>query len=84
MTMGAMVRYKRNTGEDVSKMRQDDIEQVTMLLFCMTSAACRREEVEFGLSFDDFADALTPDDFAAAYAAFGAEGATTEDSTKKK
>ena len=61
VTMGAMLRFKTETGKDVSKMDVTDVtEQVTLLWCCIVSAS-KADGVEFGIGLMDFADMLDPD-----------------------
>lgn len=62
VTMGAMVMYRRETGEDPATLQdnQDLIRLLQWMYFCMKSA-CRADDVEFGFSFDEFCDQLTPE-----------------------
>lgn len=60
-TMGSMLRFKRETGMEVTEL---DVRQPSLLatwLWCCVSSACRADGVEFGLSLLDFCDLLTPD-----------------------
>ena len=61
ITMGAMMRFKNETGKDVSKMDTTDVtEQVTLLWCCIVSAS-KADGVEFGIGLMDFADMLDPE-----------------------
>lgn len=57
MTMGAMLRFKRETGTDVSQMGTD-ISLMATFLFCCVASACNADDVPFGLDIDKFADGL--------------------------
>ena len=61
ITMGAMLRFKRETGREAQEMGKDSISDLITYLWCCTASACNRDGVEFGLSLTDFADSLTPD-----------------------
>jgi len=61
LTLGAMRRFKRETGKDVSKLQNDDIDGLITLMWCCTLSACNADHIEFGISLDDFADAIEPD-----------------------
>lgn len=43
LTMGALLAYKRKTGEDVGKLNPDDIESVLMLIGCCLESTCRAD-----------------------------------------
>lgn len=62
VTMGAMVRFKRKTGFDVSKLDPTDMEGLMAFIWCCVVSACRADSVEFDMDFEDFADRLTPVD----------------------
>lgn len=64
MTMGAMVRFKNDTGKDVSEMGNDTV-SATRLIYHMIAAASNAKGVPFEMSFEDFADNITPDQLAA-------------------
>lgn len=66
LTMGAMLRFKRQTGKEVAEISNGDLESMVALVWCCVSAACHADGVEFGTDFETFADKLTPDEFAAA------------------
>lgn len=60
VTMGAMLRYKRESGEDVSKLKDDNMEGLVLFLWCCVKSACNADGVDFPYNVDDFADALSP------------------------
>lgn len=82
MTMGAMRRFKQITGKDVTKL-QDDVDDMTTLLYCCIASACNADKVEFGISLDDFADSISPADIAVWQAAM-AEPTAEGGAAKKK
>ena len=41
LTIGAMVDYKRMTGEDFSQFRGDDMEKLGIIIYCAIRSACR-------------------------------------------
>lgn len=61
MTMGALLRFKRETGKDVSEIKGNDIADMAILLWCCVASASKADGVEFNLSLEAFADALDPD-----------------------
>lgn len=63
ITMGAMLRYKRMTGKDISELGNNDIEATISLVYCCTVSACNTDKVAFDMSLEDFADSLSPDEF---------------------
>lgn len=58
VTMGAMVRFKRETGRDVSSLTQNDISDLVLFMWCCVVSASKADGVEFDMSFEDFADRL--------------------------
>lgn len=60
LTMGAMLRFRRETGHDVSTMKYEDISDLITLLWCCVASECNAEKVEFGYSLMDFADSIDP------------------------
>lgn len=62
VTMGALLRYERETGHDSSTLNQKSLPDMVTLLWCCVVSASRRDGVAFDLSLEDFADAITVDD----------------------
>lgn len=61
LTLGAMRRFKRETGKDVSLLKESDIDDIITLMFCCTASTCNADSVSFEMSLDDFADNLDAD-----------------------
>lgn len=61
ITMGAMLRFKRETGKDVSEIGQSDVSDLLTLLWCCVASACAGDGVSFKMSLMDFADRIDPD-----------------------
>ena len=61
MTMGAMVRFKRESGRDVSTIQDGDIADLILLLWCCIKSACNADGETFDVSFDLFSDTLDLD-----------------------
>lgn len=57
MTMGAMLRFKRETDCDVSQIGTD-VSLMIVFLFCCVASACNADGVDFDLDVDKFADGL--------------------------
>lgn len=55
-TMGALLRYKRETGQDISKLEGSDVSGMVVFLWCCVVSACKADGVEFNLSLEEFAD----------------------------
>lgn len=64
--MGSMLRYKRMTGEEVGEIASGDIVSVITLLYCCVCSACSSDGIDFGMTLEEFADELTPEEFAEA------------------
>lgn len=60
VTMGAMVRFKRETGYDVSAIDEKGVSDLVLFMWCCVVSACKADGVSFDLSFEDFADRLEP------------------------
>lgn len=60
ITMGAMLRFKRQTGNDISRMGSD-LSQMAILMYCCVASACNADGVPFDLDLDKFADGLQMD-----------------------
>lgn len=74
-TMGAMLRFKQETGRDVSEIDGTSVSDLCTYLWCCVASAAKREGKEFGLSLMDFADSLLPEDLTAWMQALAEEGA---------
>jgi hypothetical protein len=59
--MGAMLRYKAETGEEVTTIKPTELTKVCMFMWCCVRAASKFAGKEFNLSFEDFADSVTPE-----------------------
>ena len=78
MTMGAMVRFKKESGRDVSAVQNGDVADLILLLWCCVCSACNADGLTFGEPFEMFADSLDSEalqQFVESLAAQGAEGA---------
>lgn len=60
MTMGAMRRFKQETGMEVSEMTTE-ASLMVVFLFCCVASACNADNVPFDLDLDKFADGLEMD-----------------------
>lgn len=67
LTMGAMLRYHRETGKEVSELSGDDLSGMIVLIWCCLKSACNADKVNFDMSLDDFADAMDPECISAFY-----------------
>lgn len=64
-TMGAMLRFKRETGKEVTEITQAGFTDLCTYLYCCVASASAADGVDFRMSLMEFADALTPEDMAA-------------------
>ena len=60
-TMGAMLRFKKETGKEVTELG-NSLSDMCAYLFCCVASACKHDGVKFDMSLMDFADSLTPED----------------------
>ena len=60
-TMGAMLRFKKETGKEVTEI-SDSLSDMFAYLYCCTASACKKDGVKFNMTLMDFADSLTPED----------------------
>ena len=58
MTMGALLKFKQETGRDVSEIKNTDVSDQVILLWCIVYAACVADGVPFNLGLEEFAFAL--------------------------
>lgn len=61
VTLGALVRFKQETGFDVSQLK-DDISDVAMFMYCCVVSASSADGVPFNVEFLDFADNVSVED----------------------
>ncbi len=64
MTMGALLRFKKETGREVTEVKGDSISDMITLLWCCVASACKRLNHPFEMSLMDMADSMDQDDFA--------------------
>ena len=56
--MGAMIRFKEETGREATGIQPDAVSDLAVYLWCCVVSACRREGVEFKYQLMDFADRI--------------------------
>ena len=81
VTMGAFVRFKRETGRDASQLDATDTAENLLFLHCCLLSACNADKVECNIDFLTFADLLAPSDMQNFYADIAS---TATDSEKKE
>lgn len=73
-TMGAMLRFKEQTGKEITDLDTTSFTELCTYLWCCIKSACAREQKQFDLSLLDFADSIDPDDMNAWAAAMDENG----------
>lgn len=64
-TMGAMLRFKKETGKEITDIDPSNFTDLCTFLWCCVVSASKREGIEFNMSLLDFADNLNPEDMEA-------------------
>lgn len=59
-TMGAMLRFKRETGKELTELDSKSISEICTFLYCCVASASAAEGREFNLSLMEFADRIDP------------------------
>lgn len=83
-TMGAMLRFKKETGKEVIEMDATSFTELCTYLYCCVASASAADGVSFSMSLMDFADALNPDDMTAWAAKVQADNTVTEGAEGEK
>lgn len=60
-TMGAMLRFKRETGREVTEIDAKSVSDLALWIWCCVVSACNADGVAFELSLMEFADHLSPE-----------------------
>ena len=82
LTIGSMVAYKRDTGEDFSKFNGEDMEKMLHIIFYGIKSACKADNIEFPYqSPDEIADYIDMEQIGGL---FEAQGVDADDRSKKK
>lgn len=61
-TMGAMLRFKKETGKEVTELNAQSFSEMCVYLYCCVASASSADKIPFDMSLMDFADAISPDD----------------------
>lgn len=83
-TMGAMLRFKRETGKEVTDMDGGSLTDVCTFLWCCIVSACKADGITFDMSLMEFADAVSPDDMSEWTKSVNEGGEVSESDSKKK
>ena len=60
-TMGAMLRFKRETGKELTEVG-NNLSDMCTYLYCCVASACKHDKIPFDMELIDFADSLSIDD----------------------
>ena len=58
--MGAMLRFKRETGREVTELDGGSLSDLCTYLWCCVKSASSADGRDFGLSLMEFADVIDP------------------------
>ncbi len=86
-TMGAMLRFKEQTGREITEIEATSFTDLCTFLWCCVASAAKREGKPFDMSLMDFADNIAPEDMAAWNEAVNADAPAApgaEDADEKK
>jgi hypothetical protein len=83
-TLGAAVRFKDETGRDLSKIDVTSISDIAVLIWARVAGACGRERIDFDMTFREFADAIDIGSLNEWAQAIQQEAAGETDPAKKK
>lgn len=61
-TMGAMLRFKQETGKEVTEIDPGSFSDLCTYLWCCVKSASKADGKDFDLSLMDFADSVTSED----------------------
>lgn len=64
VTMGALLRYRQQTGEDVSDLKSDNVTGVFTFLWCCIKSASDADGVSMPWGVMEMADKVSPEQFA--------------------
>lgn len=84
--MGAMLRFKRETGREITEISSTSVTDLCTYLWCCIASASKREGIEFDMPLLEFADSISPEDMAAWNESISGNTATddSEDDSEKK
>lgn len=60
--MGAMLRFRQETGREITEINPSSFSDLCTYLWCCVASAAKREGLQFDMSLMNFADSLTPED----------------------
>ena len=83
-TMGAMLRFKKETGKEITEIDGNSFTELCTYLYCCVASASAADGIPFSMSLMDFADAINPDDMTAWANAMQANNTVTEGAEGEK
>lgn len=83
-TMGAMLRFKRETSREITQIDPSSFSDLCTYLWCCVVSASKREGIDFDMPLMDFADCITPDDMAQWNQAIAPQGEEPEGNDEQK
>lgn len=83
-SMGAMLRFKQETGKEITEIDPTSFSELCTYLWCCVASAAKREGKAFNLSLMDFADNLTPEDMEAWNKSITADASGNPDAPSEK
>ena len=83
-TMGAMLRFKKETGKEVTEITTDNFSDLCTYLYCCVASASAADKVPFDMPLMDFADALSAEDMENWAKAMQAGAAKNGEAEKKR
>lgn len=83
-TMGAMRRFRRLTGREITEVQVTEASAMADYMYCCCAAASAAEHIEFNYSIDDFADLITLDVMKAWSQSIATEATEDEDAAAQK
>lgn len=60
--MGAMLRFKQETGKEFDEINPNSITELFTYLYCCVVSGCKREKLPFDYKLMDFADCVSVED----------------------
>lgn len=83
-TMGAMLRFKKETGKEITEITDKSFTDLCAYLYCCVASACAADKIDFNLSLIEFADALNPEDMSAWAGQIRGAGVNNAETEKKR
>lgn len=83
-TMGAMLRFKHETGKEVTEIDGNSLSDLCTFLWCCVVSACKADGISFDMSLMDFADSLSAEDMAGWSSSIRADGIDSDETDSEK